>query len=301
MDILKARHYHNPKNNYRLFNFIFLLDRKANAIQLAIAACGHEARRPSRSSPTDEEARVLNSVRSSQSVTMCSHGLRLSLALLSLVSGAASEYSTKTDSDYDFGDYRGKWCLDEHGFVYNIGEIYYPSPTSCPCTCTNDGPLCVKPQCPRIHPRCTRIRYQSCCPVCEAVGKACVHAGKTYKVLEEFKLSRCEKCRCAANRQVYCTVSECPALHCVNPTYEPHHCCPVCKSGPNCFAGNTVIPAGVRVEVDEHTVCFCSYKDGTWETHPQATCEEHRPPDASGGTSEQMVEERLTPPPDLIP
>ncbi|KAG9343744.1 hypothetical protein JZ751_013125, partial [Albula glossodonta] len=278
---------------------------------------------------------------------MSGHGLCLSLALLSLTSGAASEYSTKTDSDYEFGDYRGKWCMDDYGFVYNIGETYYPSPTSCPCTCTEDGPLCIQPQCPRIHPRCTRISYKSCCPVCEAVSKVCVHGGKTYKVLEEFmvrvnadlmgkkgmsssrtptaesgstavgqsvvtrksrgrtrgrrtarltlsrasgrpphqlpvcQLSPCEKCRCEANREVYCTVSE----------------------WPNCFAGSQVIPAGVRVDVDEYTVCFCSYKDGTWETHHQATCERRKRPDQPeepGGTSEQMVEEQLTPELDTI-
>ena len=46
-----------------------------------------------------------------------------------------------------------------------------------------------------------------------------------------FQLSRCERCRCEANREVYCTISDCPAPHCVNPTYEPNHCCPVCKAG----------------------------------------------------------------------
>uniref|UniRef100_A0AAQ5WYH0 VWFC domain-containing protein n=1 Tax=Amphiprion ocellaris TaxID=80972 RepID=A0AAQ5WYH0_AMPOC len=207
----------------------------------------------------------------------------------------AAEYSSsKTDLDYEFGDYRGKWCIDDHGFVYAIGEVYYPSPSACPCTCTVDGPVCIRPKCPRIHPRCTRIRYKACCPVCEAMARVCVYGGKTYRPLEEFRdypksfsfltslrclqLSRCERCRCEANREVYCSISDCPAPHCVNPTYEPNHCCPICKTGPNCFAGNRVIPAGERVNIDERTVCYCTYRDGTWHTHPQATCEQRPQP-----------------------
>lgn len=46
-----------------------------------------------------------------------------------------------------------------------------------------------------------------------------------------FQLSRCERCRCQANGEVYCSISDCPAPHCVNPTYEPNHCCPICKAG----------------------------------------------------------------------
>ncbi|KAK1878235.1 Brorin [Dissostichus eleginoides] len=172
---------------------------------------------------------------------------------------AAAEYSSRSDLDYEFGDYRGRWCIDDHGFVYGIGEVYYPSSTACPCTCTVDGPVCVRPKCPRIHPRCTRIIYRACCPVCEAMAR----------------LSRCERCRCQANREVYCSISECPAPHCVDPTYEPNHCCPICKTGPNCFAGDRVVPAGERVNINQRTVCYCTYRDGTWHTHPQATCEQH--------------------------
>uniref|UniRef100_A0A8C4TBM6 Si:dkey-283b1.7 n=1 Tax=Erpetoichthys calabaricus TaxID=27687 RepID=A0A8C4TBM6_ERPCA len=151
--------------------------------------------------------------------------------LLSWSSGGAAEYTSKSESDYDFGDYRGKWCLDDSGFVYNIGERYYPSATACPCMCTEDGPVCVKPKCPRIHPRCTRISYRSCCPRCEAIRNVCEYRGRTYKLLEEFMLSPCERCRCEANGQVYCTIGECPSLHCVDPTYEPDQCCPVCRNG----------------------------------------------------------------------
>lgn len=203
----------------------------------------------------------------------------LLLLLLPLVLGpcvlvpARAEHSSKSE-DYEFGDYRGKWCLDERGFVYALGDVYYPSPGACPCTCTEDGPVCVRPKCPRVHPRCTRVRYKGCCPVCEAMARVCVYAGKSYRPLEEFWVSRCERCRCGSNREVYCTISDCPAPHCVNPTYEPHHCCPICRSGPNCFAGNRIIPAGERVRIDETTVCYCTYRDGTWFTHPYATCEE---------------------------
>ncbi|KAF5894501.1 60S ribosomal protein L23, partial [Clarias magur] len=90
--------------------------------------------------------------------------------------------------DYEFGDYRGKWCIDDHGFVYDIGEVYYPGRATCPCTCTEDGPVCVRPKCPRIHPRCTRIRYKACCPVCEAISKVCMYRGRTYRMFEEFRV-----------------------------------------------------------------------------------------------------------------
>ncbi|KAM7372613.1 hypothetical protein PAMP_009769 [Pampus punctatissimus] len=206
----------------------------------------------------------------------------------------AAEYSSKTDLEYEFGDYRGKWCIDDHGFVYGIGEVYYPSPTACPCTCTVDGPVCVRPKCPRIHPQCTRIRYKACCPVCEAMARVCVYGGKTYRLLEEFRLSRCERCRCEANREVYCTISDCPAPHCVNPAYEPNHCCPICKAGPNCFAGNRVIPAGEHVNIDEETVCFCTYRDGTWHIHPQATCEQRPGPGPTPSTHTEPPGDRET-------
>lgn len=101
---------------------------------------------------------------------------------------SAAEFTSKTDLDYDFGDYRGKWCIDDQGFVYDIGELYYPSPSACPCKCTVDGPVCVRAKCRRIHPRCTRIRYKECCPVCEAMARVCVYRGKTYRLLEEFRV-----------------------------------------------------------------------------------------------------------------
>ncbi|KAL0992926.1 hypothetical protein UPYG_G00101040 [Umbra pygmaea] len=210
---------------------------------------------------------------------MTSRAICLSIVLLYQIPETLTEYSTKTELEYEFGDYRGMWCIDDHGFVYSIGEVYYPSPSACPCTCTEDGPVCIRPKCPRIHPRCTRIKYKFCCPVCEAISKVCLYGGKTYRILEEFKLSPCERCRCEPNREVYCSISDCPAPHCVNPTYEPNHCCPVCNTGPNCFAGIRVISAGERVEIDEQTVCYCTYRDDTWHTHPQATCEQRQLPD----------------------
>ncbi|XP_051894625.1 von Willebrand factor C domain-containing protein 2-like [Pristis pectinata] len=87
-----------------------------------------------------------------------------------------------------------------------------------------------------------------------------------------FEPSACERCRCEADREVYCLTAECAPVHCVNPSYEPNQCCPVCRQGPNCFAGNTIIPAGVKVEMDGISVCFCPYKDGSWEPQQQAIC-----------------------------
>ncbi|XP_036066699.1 von Willebrand factor C domain-containing protein 2-like isoform X2 [Oryzias melastigma] len=160
---------------------------------------------------------------------MISHAQQLRFIVISgvLLARAAGEISTLTDLDY--GDYRGRWCVDDHGYVHVIGQIYYPSPSACPCTCTDDGPVCIQPTCARIHPRCTRIRYKACCPMCESMARVCIYQGRSYRLLEEFRISRCERCRCGANREVYCSVSDCPAPHCVNPTYDSHHCCPVCR------------------------------------------------------------------------
>lgn len=55
-------------------------------------------------------------------------------------------------------------------------------------------------------------------------------------------------------------------------------CSPLLTAGPNCFAGNQVIPVGERVTIDERTTCYCTYRDGTWHTHPQATCEQRPKP-----------------------
>lgn len=56
-----------------------------------------------------------------------------------------------------------------------------------------------------------------------------------------------------------------------------------------------MIPVGERVEIDERMVCFCTYRDGTWQTHPHATCEERQQPDNeatdSHDTSKQMEEQ----------
>ncbi|XP_041073446.1 brorin-like isoform X2 [Carcharodon carcharias] len=154
---------------------------------------------------------------------------------------SVNEILSTGDSDYMLPDYRGKGCIDDNGFVFDVGEKFYPTATACPCVCTEAGPVCRKPQCPRIPPRCIRP-------------------------------SACERCRCEANREVYCLTAECAPVHCVNPSYEPNQCCPVCKQGPNCFAGNTIIPAGVKVEMDGRSVCFCPYKDGSWEPQQQAIC-----------------------------
>uniref|UniRef100_A0A672T8H1 Si:dkey-283b1.7 n=1 Tax=Sinocyclocheilus grahami TaxID=75366 RepID=A0A672T8H1_SINGR len=229
-------------------------------------------------------------------VRMRSLILCFSFALQCFVLQSASEYSSKSEMEYEFGDYRGKFCMDDQGFVYSIGEVYYPSSTACPCSCTEDGPVCVRPKCPRIHPRCTRITAPcvklSVKFVCTRAKLTELNLGSCFK-----QMSPCECCRCEVNREVYCTISGCPALHCVNPVYEPNHCCPVCKNGPNCFAGNRVISAGERVEIDERTVCFCTYRDGTWQMHPHATCEERQQADNeatdSDNTSKQMEDQEM--------
>lgn len=36
----------------------------------------------------------------------------------------------------------------------------------------------------------------------------------------------------------------------------------VCVPGPNCFAGTTIIPAGIEVKVDDCNICHCH--NGDW-------------------------------------
>ncbi|XP_048367205.1 brorin isoform X2 [Sphaerodactylus townsendi] len=132
--------------------------------------------------------------------------------------------------EYAYPDYRGKGCVDESGFVYAIGEKFTPGPSACPCLCTEEGPLCIQPECPRLHPRCIHVDTSQCCPQCKERKNYCEFRGKTYQTLEEFMVSPCEKCRCEANGEVVCTVSACPQTDCVDPVYEPDQCCPICKN-----------------------------------------------------------------------
>ncbi|XP_010829353.1 PREDICTED: brorin [Bison bison bison] len=171
------------------------------------------------------------------------------------------------------GTLRG--CVDESGFVYAIGEKFAPGPSACPCLCTEEGPLCAQPECPRLHPRCIHVDTSQCCPQCKERKNYCEFRGKTYQTLEEFVVSPCERCRCEASGEVLCAVSACPQTECVDPVYEPDQCCPICKNGPNCFAETAVIPAGREVKTDECTICHCTYEEGTWRIERQAMCTRH--------------------------
>ncbi|KAM6178621.1 brorin [Rhynchocyon petersi] len=177
--------------------------------------------------------------------------------------------------EYAYPDYRGKGCVDESGFVYAIGEKFAPGPSACPCLCTEEGPLCAQPECPRLHPRCIHVDTSQCCPQCKERKNYCEFRGKTYQALEEFVVSPCERCRCEASGEVLCTVSACPQTECVDPVYEPDQCCPICKNGPNCFAETAVIPAGREVKTDDCTICHCTYEEGTWRIERQAMCTRH--------------------------
>ncbi|XP_069816475.1 brorin [Dendropsophus ebraccatus] len=181
----------------------------------------------------------------------------------------------ETGEEYAYPDYRGKGCVDESGFVYAIGEKFTPGPSACPCRCTEEGPLCIQPECPRLHPRCVQVDNTQCCPQCKEKRNYCEFRGKIYQSLEEFMVSPCEKCRCDPNGEVMCTVSACPQTECVDPVYEPDQCCPICKNGPNCFAESVVIPAGREIKTDECTICHCTYEEGTWRIEKQALCTRH--------------------------
>ncbi|ELR52816.1 Brorin, partial [Bos mutus] len=145
--------------------------------------------------------------------------------------GPESEPTPEPPEEYAYPDYRGKGCVDESGFVYAIGEKFAPGPSACPCLCTEEGPLCAQPECPRLHPRCIHVDTSQCCPQCKERKNYCEFRGKTYQTLEEFVVSPCERCRCEASGEVLCAVSACPQTECVDPVYEPDQCCPICKNG----------------------------------------------------------------------
>uniref|UniRef100_A0A8C5QUA4 von Willebrand factor C domain containing 2 n=1 Tax=Leptobrachium leishanense TaxID=445787 RepID=A0A8C5QUA4_9ANUR len=174
--------------------------------------------------------------------------------------------------DYTYPDYRGKGCVDDSGFVFMIGEMFTPGSSACPCLCTEEGPLCIQPKCPKLHPRCIEIDNSKCCPQCREERNYCYFRGKTYQLLEEFMASPCEKCHCDSKGEVICTVSACPLTECVDPVYEPDQCCPVCKNGQNCFAETIIIPAGREIKTDECTICHCTYEEVTWRLEHQLIC-----------------------------
>lgn len=96
--------------------------------------------------------------------------------------------ATEPPDEYAYPDYRGKGCVDESGFVYAIGEQFAPGPSACPCLCTEEGPLCAQPECPRLHPRCVHVDTSQCCPQCKERKNYCEFRGRTYQTLEEFSV-----------------------------------------------------------------------------------------------------------------
>ncbi|XP_026970401.1 von Willebrand factor C domain-containing protein 2-like isoform X2 [Orcinus orca] len=95
---------------------------------------------------------------------------------------------TSSNDNLIFDDYRGKGCVDDSGFVYKLGERFFPGHSNCPCVCALDGPVCDQPECPKIHPKCTKVEHNGCCPECKEVKNSCEYHGKNYKILEEFKV-----------------------------------------------------------------------------------------------------------------
>ncbi|KAF7653322.1 hypothetical protein LDENG_00084710 [Lucifuga dentata] len=104
----------------------------------------------------------------------------------------------------------------------------------------------------------------------------CEYGGKTY-FMGDFRPSPCTFCHCTFSGEVYCTIADCAAPHCVNPVLGPDGCCSICKDGPNCLAGSQVIPAGKHVQIDDRTVCHCTYEESRfhlWYASTDAVCEE---------------------------
>lgn len=112
-------------------------------------------------------------------------------SLNQLDEGPTSDVALSLDAidEYAYPDYRGKGCMDESGFVFAIGEQFTPGPSTCPCLCTDEGPLCTKPECPKVHPRCIKVDTSQCCPLCREKKNYCEFRGKIYGSLEEFKVS----------------------------------------------------------------------------------------------------------------
>lgn len=112
-------------------------------------------------------------------------------SLNQLDEGPTSDVALSLDAidEYAYPDYRGKGCMDESGFVFAIGEQFTPGPSTCPCLCTDEGPLCTKPECPKVHPRCIKVDTSQCCPLCREKKNYCEFRGKIYASLEEFKVS----------------------------------------------------------------------------------------------------------------
>lgn len=105
--------------------------------------------------------------------------------------GPTSDITQSLDAidEYAYPDYRGKGCMDENGFVFAIGEQFTPGPSTCPCLCTDEGPMCTKPECPKVHPRCIKVDTSQCCPLCREKKNHCEFRGNVYASLEEFKVS----------------------------------------------------------------------------------------------------------------
>lgn len=105
--------------------------------------------------------------------------------------GPTSDVSVSSEAidEYAYPDYRGKGCMDENGFVFAIGDEFMPGPSTCPCLCTDEGPMCSQPECPKVHPRCIKVDTSQCCPQCKEKKNYCEFRGKIYSSLEEFKVS----------------------------------------------------------------------------------------------------------------
>uniref|UniRef100_A0A8C9F4X1 von Willebrand factor C domain containing 2 n=1 Tax=Pavo cristatus TaxID=9049 RepID=A0A8C9F4X1_PAVCR len=193
--------------------------------------------------------------------------------LIALFLGAADPPATPEPlEEYAYPDYRGKGCVDESGFVYAIGEKFAPGPSACPCLCTEEGPLCMQPECPRLHPRCVHVDTTQCCPQCKERKNYCEFRGKTYQSLEEFMGVHSPSHLLQEAAELPTAVCPCFISERFYPPSSPQQLFPFC---PNCFAETIVIPAGREVKTDECTICHCTYEEGTWRIERQAMCTRH--------------------------
>nr|CAD7396451.1 unnamed protein product [Timema poppensis] len=109
------------------------------------------------------------------------------------------------------------------------------------CTCDEGQIYCtITPQCPELPPTCTvtRIPPKQCCPVCVLDGAAdntpthpdgCITSGgKMLQNGHSWHEDPCTPCVCQGGHKK-CQAYMCE-VSCVNPTYVPDDCCPLCDS-----------------------------------------------------------------------
>nr|CAD7261286.1 unnamed protein product [Timema shepardi] len=156
------------------------------------------------------------------------------------------------------------------------------------CTCDEGQIYCtITPQCPELPPTCTvtRIPPKQCCPVCVLDGAAdntpthpdgCITSGgKMLQNGHSWHEDPCTPCVCQGGHKK-CQAYMCE-VSCVNPTYVPDDCCPLCDSTsvilfpPHCPTLNNCSLRCVHGFVRNDAGCFMCQCQA--DTHGNKLCE----------------------------